>query len=129
MNFIDTVDVAKVARIALLDVVAPETQRAYHLTGPRAWTMLQVAEELSRLTARHVEYKHCSPEEQRATLLSFGVSPFVADLGVGLDQMFRDSVLGETTLTVEELTGEAPRDLSDWLAENVELFQPDAARA
>ncbi len=130
VNFIDTSDVAKVARIALLDVVAPESQRAYHLTGPRAWTMPQVAEELSRLTAQAVVYKHCSPEEQRATLLSFGVSPFVADLGVGLDQMFRDSVLGETTLTVEELTGEAPRDLSDWIAENVELFrQSEAASA
>lgn len=122
-NFIDTGDVAKVARIALLDAVAPETQRAYHLTGPRAWTMPQIAEEVSRVSAQRVVYKHYSPEEQRAALLSAGISPFLADLLVGLDQMFRDFVLGETTATVEELTGDAPRELSEWIAENVKLFR------
>lgn len=122
-NFIDTSDVAKVARIALLDAVAPETQRAYHITGPRAWTMPQIAGEVSRLTTQQVVYRHCSLDEQRAALLSAGVSPFLTDLLVGLDQMFHDSTFGETTSTVEELTGEAPRELPEWLAENVELFR------
>jgi NAD(P)H dehydrogenase (quinone) len=40
-----------------------------------------------------------------------------------LDQMFRESVLGETTSTVEELTGEPPGTLSQWLAENIEAFR------
>jgi hypothetical protein len=29
--------------------------------------------------------------------------------------MYRDSAFGETTLTVEELTGQAPRRLDHWL--------------
>ena len=49
MNFIDTRDIADVARVALLEEFSSELQRAYHLTGPRAWTMLQVAEQLSSL--------------------------------------------------------------------------------
>jgi uncharacterized protein YbjT (DUF2867 family) len=123
VNFIDTRDVAKVARIALLEEVGPESQRAYHLTGPRTWTMHQIAEELSRLIEHRVVYNHRSPDEQRAALLAGGLTPFVADLLMGLDQMFRESVLGETTSTVEELTGEAPRQLSEWLAENVAFFR------
>jgi NAD(P)H dehydrogenase (quinone) len=41
----------------------------------------------------------------------------------GLDQMFRESSLGETTSTVETLTGKPPRTLAQWLAENVEIFR------
>jgi NAD(P)H dehydrogenase (quinone) len=32
-------------------------------------------------------------------------------------------VLGETTSTVEELTGRAPRSLTDWLSENISIFK------
>jgi NAD(P)H dehydrogenase (quinone) len=97
VNFIETRDIAKAARVALLEDIHPESQRAYHLTGPRAWTMRQIAEELSNLLGRPVVYINRSLEEERAALLASGLTPFVADLMVGLEQMFRDSVLGETT--------------------------------
>ncbi len=123
VNFVDTNDVANVARIALLEEVEPTSQRAYHLTGPRAWSMQQLVEEFSRVLGHPVVYHHRSPEEQRNGLISAGVAPFVADLLVGLDQMFRESVHGETTLTVEDLTGVAPRDLSEWVTENAKVFR------
>jgi NAD(P)H dehydrogenase (quinone) len=123
VNFIDTRDVAAAARIALLDEVYPESQRVYHLTGPRTWTMRQVAEELSNLLGHPVVYKSRTLDEERAALLAAGQSPFVADLFVGLDQMFRESALGETTSTVEELTGKPPRTLRRWLVENIEVFR------
>jgi NAD(P)H dehydrogenase (quinone) len=121
-NFIDTRDVAKVAQVALFEEVSPESQRAYHPTGPRAWTMDEVAEALSGLLGWPVRYNPCSPEERRSALLVAGRPPFVADLLVGLDQGFRESVLGETTQTVQELTGEPPRPLTAWLAENKSAF-------
>jgi len=123
VNFIDTRDVAAAARITLLDDVYPESQRVYHLTGPRAWTMPQIAEEFSNLLGHSVVYKNRSPDEERAALLAAGLSPFVTDLLVGLDQMFRESVVGETTSTVEELTGKPPRTLQQWLIENIEVFR------
>jgi uncharacterized protein YbjT (DUF2867 family) len=123
MNFIDTRDVADVARVALLEKFSPESQRAYHLTGPRAWTARQIAEQLSSLLGHPVVYINRSPDQQRAALLAEGLSPLVADLLVGLDQVFRDSALGETTATVEALTGKPPRTLPQWLAENIELFR------
>ena len=85
--------------------------------------MLQVAEQLSSLLGHPVVYKDRSIEEQRATLLADGLSPLVADLLVGLDHIFRESALGETTSTVEELTGKPPRTLPQWLAENIEIFR------
>ncbi len=123
VNFIDTRDVADAARVALLEEFGPESQRAYHPTGPRAWTMQQIAEQLSSLLSHPVVYKHRSPEEQRAALLADGLPLLVADLLVGLDQVFRESVLGETTSTVEALTGKPPRTLPQWLAENIDMFR------
>jgi uncharacterized protein YbjT (DUF2867 family) len=123
VNFIDTRDIADVARVALMEEFSPESQRAYHLTGPRTWTLQQVAEELSTLLGRPVVYHHRSPREQRAALLADGLTPFVADLLLGLDQMFRESTLAETTSTVENLTGKKPRSLRDWLAENIGVFR------
>ena len=123
VNFIDTRDVAAAARITLLDDVYPESQRVYHLTGPRTWTMQQLAEELSNLLGHPVVYKNRSPDQEHTALLAAGLSPFVADLFVGLDQMFRESALGETTSTVEELTGKPPRTLQQWLSENIEVFR------
>jgi NAD(P)H dehydrogenase (quinone) len=122
-NFIDTRDIARVARVALHESVGPESQRAYHLTGPRAWTMPDIAAELSNLLGHRVVYHDRAPEDHRAALLADGTTPFVVDLLVGLDQMFRESVLAETTATVEALTGEPPRSLPEWLGENAALFR------
>lgn len=123
VNFIDTRDVASVGRIALLEQVEAGSNRAYHLTGSRGWTMQEIAEELSRLLGRPVAYRDRSLAEQRAALLGSGLAPLVADLITGLDQIFRDSVQGETTLTVHELTGRSPRTLPEWLVENIGAFR------
>jgi NAD(P)H dehydrogenase (quinone) len=123
VNFIDTRDVAEVARVALMEDFDSDSQRAYHLTGARTWTMAQIAEELSTRLGHPVVYKHRSPEQQRAALLADGLPPLIADLLVGLDQIFRESVYRESTSTVEDLTGRTPRSLSDWMAENIDVFR------
>ncbi len=123
VNLIDTRDVADVARVALLDDAHPTAQRAYHLTGPRAVSMPEVAEEISKLLGRTVTYQQRSPAEQREKLLASGLNEFVADLLLGLDRLFYQSVLAETTSTVKELTGHAPRSVAGWLSENISKFR------
>jgi hypothetical protein len=64
----------------------------------------------------------------RALMVFFDHRPKAIDVGpedlmMGLEQTFRESVLGETTSTVKELTGEAPRSLPEWLAENIGLLR------
>ncbi len=122
-NFIDTRDVADVARVALLADDGDEVQRAHHLSGPRSWTMQEIAGELSRLLGRPIGYAQRTPAQQRALLLGAGQGDFVADLMLGLDRCFRESALAETTATVEQLTGHAPRPLTHWLEENLSLFR------
>jgi uncharacterized protein YbjT (DUF2867 family) len=123
VNLIDTRDVADSAFAVLLDDAHVSSQRAYHLTGPTAVSMPEIADELSGLLGRAVTYQHRSPAEQREKLLASGLSEFVADLLLGLDRVFYESVLAETTSTVRELTGHAPRPVADWLGDNISLFQ------
>lgn len=70
-----------------------------------------------------VTYTHRSPAEHRSALVAEGLSPFVAEILVGLDRVFHDSVLTERTFTVEDLTGTPPRSLSAWLRENLDVFK------
>ncbi|MBB3348318.1 uncharacterized protein YbjT (DUF2867 family) [Sphingomonas sp. BK069] len=118
VNLIDTRDVADVARVALLDGEFVDAQRAYHLTGPFPVSMPGIAEELTRLLGRQVGYTRRTREEHRRVLLSYGVSEMVADLLLGLDRIFREGVLSETTVTVPELTGKEARSPGDWLRDH-----------
>jgi len=123
VNLIDTRDIAEVARVALLEDQFLQSQRAYHLTGPTAVSMPEVAEELSRLLGRPVEYRHRSIAEHRQALIGSGVSEMLADLILGLDRLFKESVMAESTATFSELTGQNPRSVADWLTDNLSLFQ------
>ncbi|MCK1393007.1 SDR family oxidoreductase [Bradyrhizobium sp. 1] len=123
VNLIDTRDVADSAFAVLLDDAHVTSQRAYHLTGPTAVSMPEIADELSGLLGRTVTYQRRSPAEQREKLLASGLSEFVADLLLGLDRAFYESVLAETTSTVRALTGHAPRPVTDWLGDNISLFR------
>ena len=122
-NFIDTRDVSAVAQKILESDFDASTQRAYHLTGPKRWSMSEIAIELAQLLERDVTYEHRNPEKQRAGLLAAGLNAFFADLLVGLDRAFQDSTQQEITSTVREITGQPPRNLSDWLRENLSVFQ------
>jgi uncharacterized protein YbjT (DUF2867 family) len=123
VNLIDTRDVADCAFAVLLDDAHVTSQRAYHLTGPTAVSMPKIADKISGLLGRTVTYQHRSPAEQREKLLASGLNEFVADLLLGLDRLFYESTLAETTSTVRELTGHAPRPVTDWLSHNISLFR------
>lgn len=123
VNLIDTRDVADAAKAVLLDAESTDWQRAFHLTGPRAWSMDEVAGELARLLGKPVTYTQRTPAEERQRLLASGVNAFVADVLQGLDRTVRESSLQEETSTVRLLTGHAPRQLPDWLEENLSMFR------
>jgi uncharacterized protein YbjT (DUF2867 family) len=127
VNLIDVRDVADAAKTVLLEEASTDWQRAFHLTGPRAWSMPEIAAELSRLLGRQVGYRQRSFAEQKEILIASGLSEFAAGIAVGLDRAFYQSALREDTSTVELLTGHAPRTLTDWLTENLSLFQDEAS--
>lgn len=85
--------------------------------------MPEIAGMLSRLAGHAVTYRHRPPAEHRKRLIASGLSEMVADLLLGLDRIFRESVLAETTNTVTNLTGREPRSVEDWLSDNIAAFR------
>lgn len=55
--------------------------------------------------------------------MRLGATELIAVVLLGIDQLYRESVLAETTATVEELTGRAPRSVGASLSENIAAFQ------
>lgn len=129
VNFIDTRDIADVARVVLLDGHFNDAQRAYHLTGPASVTMPEVAAELSKQLGHTVVYFRRTAAEHRKVLIQMGLSEMAADIALGLDHLFERSVQAETTTTVAELTGHAPRSVASWLRDNISAFKKHTATA
>jgi uncharacterized protein YbjT (DUF2867 family) len=127
VNMIDTRDVADAAFAVLLNNRHLGAQRAYHLTGPAAVSMSDVAQELTRLLGKEVVYRQRTPAEHRDLLVKDGLSEMLADLSLGLDRIFHESVLAETTTTIRDLTGREPRSVAAWLRENIASFRGEPA--
>lgn len=83
INFIDTRDIAEVARLALLDDRHLVAQRAWHLTGPAAVSMAEIAIMLSKLLGRKINYRHRTPEGHRTVLIESGMTDMAADVALG----------------------------------------------
>lgn len=122
VNFINTSDVADVARVALMEERPLTSRRAYHLTGPKAVSMPEIAEAISRLLGRKVAYEHRAPDVQKQTLLDAGLTEMAAEISVGLDRIFHDSAMSETTNTYYDITGKEPKSVDDWLKRNIAHF-------
>lgn len=121
VNLIDTRDVAKAARVALLDITDIDSQTAYQLEGPATVSMMEIADELSLLLGKTIVYQHRPPENHREVLIDSGGRELTADVLLGIDQLFRGSVLAETTNTETDLTGKALRSVSAWLRARISL--------
>jgi len=110
--WIDAGDIAEVAVEALLN--EGHAGQIYELSGPRALSIADVAEEISQATGRTVRYFPNTPEQHIARLLGRGVpidyATFVCDL-VGQMRSGRGAAV---TDTVERVTGRPPRDFTDF---------------
>ncbi len=73
------------ARIASIDigdiaeVASGHEGKTYPITGPEALSMAEVAEKLSVVTGKPIQYVNVSPEEAKSTNLANGMPPYTAD--------------------------------------------------
>ncbi|MEV4921123.1 NAD(P)H-binding protein [Streptomyces tirandamycinicus] len=108
--FVDAEDVAEVAAAALLD--DGHDGQVYDLSGSRALTLAEVAEEISRAAGRPVAYVPVDHEEYVAELVSYEVPADYARFVADLVAQIRDNLNAEPTGTVERVLGRPPRDFA-----------------
>jgi uncharacterized protein YbjT (DUF2867 family) len=119
---IDPFDVGAVAAAVLTG--SGHQGRTYELTGPDAIGYRDVAAELSRATATHIEYVDVPPAAARDSLVASGMPDWLVR---HLDQVFakiRAGELAATTDTVAVLSGRPPRTITEFVTEHADAFEP-----
>jgi uncharacterized protein YbjT (DUF2867 family) len=119
ISMVDTRDVAAVATVALTE---PGLDGAHlDVTGPEALSYTDVAEMLTGVLGRRVNYVDAPDDAVRQGLLAAGLDEWFAGALVGLYQDYRrsgtDGYAAQVTDTVEQLTGRPARTLGALLAE------------
>jgi uncharacterized protein YbjT (DUF2867 family) len=126
LSLVDVQDIADVAAVLL----AGEPQnKIYELNGPEAVTYYDVAERLSKICGRTIRYIDIPMAEQKKALLGAGMPEWQAQALVDLQQFYVEGHGAELTDDIRRITGHAPRNLNQFLAENVSTFSRRVATA
>jgi uncharacterized protein YbjT (DUF2867 family) len=118
---VDIGDIAEVA-IAVLTTSGHEG-KIYHLTGPEALTMAEVAEKLSAVTGKPIRYVDVPPEEARQARLAAGLPPYLAE---GLDELFAERRKGKESRvwpTIQDVFGWTPTSFDEFASQNAAIFR------
>lgn len=115
---VDAGDVSAVLVAALTgDAAAGQT---YQVTGPRPLALSEVAQMLGRATGRSLSYRPI-PARVAATVQRLrGEEPWLVQHQVALAELLASGAAEETTATVQQVTGRAPRDFADFVAATLE---------
>jgi uncharacterized protein YbjT (DUF2867 family) len=114
-------DVAAVAA-AILEGAGHEDQ-TYVLTGPEALTYNEIAETLTAVLGRPIEFVPVSDQVAHEAFLRAGVPDWGADALVSVFQRLREGVQDVTTDVVRRLTEREPRTIAEYLRDHVHVFQ------
>ncbi|MCW2826999.1 MAG: hypothetical protein JWQ67_615 [Marmoricola sp.] len=115
-------DVADVAAAVLTGDAAVDDGDVLVLTGPEALGFSDVADRISSVFARTVEYADVSPDEARSALRAASHSPWQVEGRLELFEWMRRGAMDEVTDTVQKTTGQQPRRVEDWLSEARAVF-------
>jgi uncharacterized protein YbjT (DUF2867 family) len=125
-SFIDVGDIAEVAANALTE---PEkhARKIYELNGPEAVTYVELAQRISRVAGKPVQYVDGSMDAQRMWLLEMGMPAWQVDALVELQQFYVNGQGGDVDEVLAGLLGHAPRGLEAFLRANAEAFRETGA--
>ncbi|MCU0696024.1 MAG: SDR family oxidoreductase [Myxococcaceae bacterium] len=108
------VDFAEAA-VAVLTTPGHEG-RAYELAGDRAYTLHELAAEVSRVSGKPVTYQNLPFSEYAATLKSFGLPPAFAELLADSDVGIERGDLDDSSGTLRTLIGRPTTPFADAVA-------------
>ena len=121
ISLIDIADIASVAVKTLME--DGHVGKEYTLTGPEAVSNREVAQTMSEVLGRKIEFVNLSSEDLKAGLLSAGVPEWNAEALVDLQKLYKAGKASQVTDDVQRITGRKPRTLRAFLEENRAAFE------
>jgi uncharacterized protein YbjT (DUF2867 family) len=120
-------DVARCVTEALANP-EPHLGKVYELTGPRAETLREVAEDFTRVLGRPITYMNIPLEPWLESLRSIGASAHVVAHLESMALLHRDGRYDRSSDDVNLLTGVSPMSIETFVRAHQEDFQKADAR-
>ena len=120
-GMIDTTDVGKV----LAKVLSEDGHESmnHEITGPEILSFYEVAEIFSQVLGKQVDYVDVPMDAYKETLGQFLTNQWHLDAVIDLFNGIAEGGIEDKTDTFNELMGETPKSLSQFLAENSFIFK------
>ena len=120
-GMIDTTDVGKV----LAKVLSEDGHESmnHEITGPEILSFYEVAEIFSQVLGKQVDYVDVPMDAYKETLGQFLTNQWHLDAVIDLFKGIAEGGIEDKTDTFNELMGETPTSLSQFLAENSFIFK------
>ncbi len=96
---------------------------SYEITGPKALTLTQAAEEFSRATGIPASYQPETIEEAKASRAKFNPTDWELEAWVSTYVAIATGEMSVVSHSVEALTGHAPQTLTDYLNKHPESYK------
>ena len=114
-------DIADVAVAVLIG--SGHEGASYDITGDRALTLAEAAEEFTRATGLPASYRTETIEEARASRARYNPSEWELEAWVSTYVAIATGEMSVVSHTVQALTGHAPQTLGDYLRQHPESYQ------
>ncbi|KTE02547.1 NmrA-like protein [Sphingopyxis sp. H038] len=118
--FIDAADIAAVAVEAMVDPAFVSGERV--LTGPESLSYDEVADRITAVAQRPIRHCRLSVEELARRYAGFGLPADYADTLARMDDAISQGSEDRTTREVEQVTGQSPTKLTDFLTANRDAY-------
>lgn len=127
-SVVDVRDIAAVASAVLTG--AGHEGKTYVITGPEALTYAQIAEKLSTVAGRKVNYIDVTPEQSKAGMIAAGMPAWLADAVNELYIPWSQGAGATTTNVIREVAGKQPTGFDQFARDHAAVFRgPQSAGA
>lgn len=96
--------------------------RILDVSGPKAYDSAEIASIASELTGRQIQALNLPEPDYKQALLGAHLPEFVADLLISFDRAIGNGDAAEVTHTVQDLSGQAPTDVREFLAAHLPVI-------
>lgn len=108
---------------AILSNPKEHAGKTYPLYGPVEMSQYEIAASLSKVLGRTIEYIPIPIENFKEVLASMNFTPHFIQHISNVAQDCRDGIFAGTNKIVEQLTGQSPMPIEDFIIKNKEAFQ------
>jgi uncharacterized protein YbjT (DUF2867 family) len=127
LSYLDVRDVAGAAAKVLAG--KEHTGKIYELNGPEALTSSEIAGKIAKHAGRSVKYVDIPMEAQRKSMVDLGMPEWQVTALLELQQYYVSGRGGDVDRVLQNLLGQPPITMDQFLAENAAAFREQAAKA